>query len=232
MGSGFAIHSPSWNPVSILLLMEIPKWVAGTWSARASMYLFQSFFWWKSRNGKNVFEFWHWIGFVSILLLMEIPKWVDVVFRVFPFFIPFQSFFWWKSRNGRCIWPQELLFELCFNPSFDGNPEMGTHNRQIGFQCDRFQSFFWWKSRNGHQIAAHSEFLELVSILLLMEIPKWANLSDFNTCKDLCFNPSFDGNPEMGAKYDDAKCGGFVFQSFFWWKSRNGKLSPIIIPLS
>ena len=42
---------------------------------------------------------------------------------------------------------------------------------------------------------------KLVSILLLMEIPKWAVPFRVSTTDFSGFNPSFDGNPEMGGKH-------------------------------
>jgi len=67
-----------------------------------------------------------------------------------------------------------ILVRVRFNPSFDGNPEMGYLRR-----FRRFQPFG-------------------VSILLLMEIPKWDPRIIRNEKFEKRFNPSFDGNPEMG----------------------------------
>ena len=184
--------------VSILLLMEIPKWDSSPNGFADSGNGFQSFFWWKSRNGCNwvlpsafaydgfnpSFDGNPEMGFrlpylsgphlpVSILLLMEIPK--------------------WGVHRGI-----ERRRKAGFNPSFDGNPEMGRPRSNRPGDSLMFQSFFWWKSRNGMGIPSQKLRTFLVSILLLMEIPKW----------DLPIISSSSLN--------------IMFQSFFWWKSRNG----------
>ena len=154
---------------------------------------------------------------------MEIPKWAYIFITIALLWASFQSFFWWKSRNGIMKSLSRPIAQTCFNPSFDGNPEMGRgHSSQNHFSQrvsilllmeipkwdldlryihrvkTQFQSFFWWKSRNG------------------LLAPDRLGL------RCICFNPSFDGNPEMGMFLWYFPSGLIVFQSFFWWKSRNG----------
>ena len=118
----------------------------------------------------------------------------------------FQSFFWWKSRNGKKKVPARPSDVDGFNPSFDGNPEMGTLQTLAVSSGRLFQSFFWWKSRNGKAWLGQHLWETWVSILLLMEIPKWASLILGVDANNFSFNHSFDGNPEMGCYRHPDQC--------------------------
>ncbi len=86
----------------------------------------------------------------------------------------FQSFFYWKCRNGILMENDEWCFEFGFNPSFTGNAAMARHTR------------------------SELKPLQIVSILLLLEMPQWL------VVLEIAF-----ALLEM-------------FQSFFYWKCRNG----------
>ena len=176
-GQGHLLSPRHCLNVSILLLMEIPKWDLVVSISLGNHLPFQSFFWWKSRNGSKNKIVLLILFDVSILLLMEIPKWDWKLFWGWTIRSAFQSFFWWKSRNGRHGPFAPSRKKTGFNPSFDGNPEMGY--------LDRHKRIY----------------LAMVSILLLMEIPKWVIVRVTASFPVYCFNPSFDGNPEMGLTY-------------------------------
>ncbi len=110
-----------------------------------------------------------------------------------------------------------------------------------------FQSFFYWKCRNGALSRPQKRLGEPVSILLLLEMPQWLEVIAKCRFGYRRFNPSFTGNAAMAEKH-----GGLLdilsnvsillllempqwhknfilnqiirnaFQSFFYWKCRNG----------
>ncbi len=122
----------------------------------------------------------------------------------------------WKSQNGCAVhdpvsillllempqWPRNDLLQavnFCsFNPSFTGNAAMAQKTHIMTIENFQFQSFFYWKCRNGQQWDCKPGIPNLVSILLLLEMPQWQ--------PDVA-----DAMPPMDK-----------FQSFFYWKCRNG----------
>ncbi len=80
------LEMPQWPPVlfiprstasvSILLLLEMPQWRRCVAVLGDSFTVFQSFFYWKCRNGTH-YRFERFLQlFVSILLLLEMPQWL------------------------------------------------------------------------------------------------------------------------------------------------------------
>ncbi len=160
---------------------------------------------------------------VSILLLLEMPQW-----------------HYYKAPG--------LSQSAGFNPSFTGNAAMAYFGpghdslscrvsillllempqwrefsgKPFGY-IPMFQSFFYWKCRNGAKRAGDSPLMIMVSILLLLEMPQWPTLPAFRAPLLRCFNPSFTGNAAMAK--DPQCCYEIVygFQSFFYWKCRNGR---------
>ncbi len=135
--------------------------------------LFQSFFYWKCRNGPEE--------------PMTTPPPQE-----------FQSFFYWKCRNGFMRWCGEEDITFSFNPSFTGNAAMAGRSAKARRAGIWFQSFFYWKCRNGPQrpkktrwqvlsfnpsftgnaamamqVSEQLLLIYFVSILLLLEMPQW-----------------------------------------------------------
>ena len=152
---------------------------------------------------------------------------------------------WWQSKN----WVTDRIWS--FNPSSDGNPKVvlnGSCRFEFWFM---FQSFFWWKSQSGKDTTDDSNTNHVVSILLLMEIPKWFSRKCPVCAMRWSFNPSSDGNPKVVVTLNTRNwymtfvsilllmeipkwsywIVGFLFinllfQSFFWWKSQSGLWTP------
>ncbi len=87
-----------------------------------------------------------------------------------------------------------------FNPSFTGNAAMAS------------------------PLFVRARFPEWVSILLLLEMPQWPIAHSFHRKPTKRFNPSFTGNAAMAADAEALAIWVAQFQSFFYWKCRNGRL--------
>ncbi len=177
----------------------MPQWLGELARSHVNVGLFQSFFYWKCRNGKAVCR--------AILHACT----------------TFQSFFYWKCRNGQDETGLKYRAKLRFNPSFTGNAAMAG------------------------EVVVRIVKPNIVSILLLLEMPQWPK-ANYSVCyQRSCFNPSFTGNAAMALR--PKRLGAFskivsillllempqwhlllecqaekerAFQSFFYWKCRNG----------
>ncbi len=134
---------------------------------------------------------------VSILLLLEMPQWPQGRLFGSRESRVFQSFFYWKCRNG-------------------------TTNLIMSNLKDLFQSFFYWKCRNGNTTGSVFARFFNVSILLLLEMPQWHLFNQIVSHNQKSFNPSFTGNAAMAKATDNETVEALKFQSFFYWKCRNG----------
>ncbi len=176
----------------------MPQWHFVAKGAEAFGMVFQSFFYWKCRNGRTR-KFHHRICItVSILLLLEMPQWPGCAPMKPRRLFWFQSFFYWKCRNGPGLGRQSVVRRHRFNPSFTGNAAMAyAHWLVLLAGLRSFNPSFTGNAAMANQ-----------TIFPRIPLPS--------------FNPSFTGNAAMASENCSRVSNFLMFQSFFYWKCRNG----------
>ena len=110
-----------------------------------------------------------------------------------------------------------------FNPSFTGIALVAHCQICLHITGIRFQSFFYWNCLGGRQCAFNHPNQNIVSILLLLELPWWPILRACICPPNQCFNPSFTGIALVAVKLTVDSIRGVVVSILLllelpWWR--------------
>ena len=85
------------------------------------------------------------------------------------------------------------FYSMSFNPSFTGIALVAQDNPKPMYGAGMFQSFFYWNCLGGMGSIRGRINNQLVSILLLLELPWWLKILIVRLESIKSFNPSFTG---------------------------------------
>jgi len=116
------------------------------------------------------------------------------------------------------IEPIDDWWWLSFNPYFTGSTT-STINLTLPYGLYKeFQSLFYWKYHFNNQIRARVRKDEMVSILILLEVPLQQAGGLKGGRQMSGFNPYFTGSTTSTCTYLTVAGNKWLFQSLFYWK--------------